>query len=73
MQNGELLQESYFKKFYPCLINGRQLSAIQMTTASSACAVIDLVLKNPQKYRGFIHQSQFNLNEILDNRFGKYL
>lgn len=73
LQNGELTQESYFKQFYPATIDGRPLTAIQMTTASSACIVIDLVLKNPRKYRGFIHQSQFSLTEFLNNRFGEYL
>jgi len=72
-QDNELMEESYFNKFYPSEFEGQHFTAIQMTTASSACAVIDLVLQDPQKYRGFIHQSQFRLSEFLDNRFGAYL
>lgn len=72
-RNQELVEESYFNKFYPCTVHGRVLTAIQMTTATSACTVVDLVMQNPQKYPGFIHQAQFSLAEFLDNRFGKFL
>lgn len=71
-RNGERLEENYFNKFYPSTINNQALTAIQTTTASSVCVIIDLVLNNPQKYRGFIHQTQFSLAEFLDNRFSKY-
>lgn len=64
-QNNQLRQESYFRKFYPCDFNGHRLTAIQSVTAGSACAIMDLVLKNPQKYRGFVHQWQFSLPEFL--------
>jgi len=71
-QNKQLIQESYFKKFYPAHLNGRDFTAIQMSTASSVCVIIDLVLKNPQKYRGFVHQAQFSLQDFLKNRFARY-
>lgn len=72
-QNHELVEENYWRKFYPATLNGQIFTAIQMTTACSACVAIDLVLKNPQHYRGFIAQAQFNLEEFLANRFGEYL
>jgi saccharopine dehydrogenase-like NADP-dependent oxidoreductase len=72
-QHRELMQESYFKKFYPHTLNGRRLTAIQMITASAACIAVDLVLRNPQHYRGFIHQAQFSLAEFRNSRFGEYL
>jgi hypothetical protein len=34
--------------------------------------VVDLVMSSPRKYKGFVAQEQFNLPEILDNRFGQY-
>lgn len=71
-QNKELIQQSYSKKFYPQIVDGLSLSAIQMATASSACTVMDMVLKNPGKYQGFIHQSQFALTEFLANPFANY-
>lgn len=65
-------EENYVRKFYPKIINGTQWSAIQLTTASSICAVMDLVVTQPDKYKGFIKQEQFSLNDISGNRFGQY-
>jgi saccharopine dehydrogenase-like NADP-dependent oxidoreductase len=71
-KNQALIEENYVQKFYPQTINGILWSAIQMTTASSLCAVIDLVLSSPGKYRGLVKQEMFSLEEIVANRFGKY-
>lgn len=71
-QQGRLMEHSYVAKFYPCWVDHQHFTAIQMATASSVCAVLDLVMNQPEKYRGFIHQDQFNLNEFLHNRFGEY-
>ncbi len=66
-----LTEEIYVNKFYAQTLFDRRWSAIQITTASSASAVIDLVLTNPKKYRGLVLQEQFALPEFLNNRFGK--
>jgi saccharopine dehydrogenase-like NADP-dependent oxidoreductase len=71
-QEGELREENYVKKIYPHLIANRLWSAIQVTTASGICAVVDLVLNNPDQYRGFVRQEDFSLIDVLDNRFGRY-
>src|SRR5690606_21329991 len=42
-RNGLFIQESYANKIYSTEIGGRTTSAIQVTTASSACAVLDLL------------------------------
>jgi saccharopine dehydrogenase-like NADP-dependent oxidoreductase len=65
-------EQNYFKKFYPQTINGFNWSAIQLTTASSLCAVLDLVLTQPQNYQGHIRQEQFSLAQLTENRFGQY-
>ncbi|MBC7984297.1 MAG: saccharopine dehydrogenase NADP-binding domain-containing protein [Candidatus Obscuribacterales bacterium] len=70
-QNGELREESYVNKVYPQMIAGRLWSAIQVTTAAGITAVVDLVLTNPDRYRGFIRQEQFPLTILLANRFGR--
>ena len=44
-QDGELREENYVNKVYPQMIAGRLWSAIQVTTASGICAVVDLVLQ----------------------------
>ena len=71
-QDGQLREENYVNKIYPQMIAGRLWSAIQVTTAAGITAVVDLVMSSPRKYQGFIAQEQFNLPEILDNRFGQY-
>ncbi|MBA3661431.1 MAG: saccharopine dehydrogenase NADP-binding domain-containing protein [Gammaproteobacteria bacterium] len=72
MQDDLLIEENYVKKFYPKVINGQRWSAIQLTTASGICAVADIVLNNPQKYRGFVKQEEFSFDELINNRFGDY-
>ena len=71
-QDKQYVEESYVKKFYPKTIHGHHWSAIQLTTASAICAVMDIVLKHPQKYHGLVHQEEFSLTEVTSNRFGKY-
>ena len=65
-------EENYVKKFYPKKINGANWSAIQLTTASELCAVVDLVVNQPGKYQGLVKQEQFTLEDITGNRFGAY-
>jgi saccharopine dehydrogenase-like NADP-dependent oxidoreductase len=73
VQQGELREESYVSKVYPQMIAGRLWSAIQVTTASGVCAVLDLVLTHPERYHGMVTQESFRLPEILANRFGSHL
>src|SRR5580658_521033 len=73
MQNGELREENYVSKIYPQMIAGRLWSAIQVTTASGLCAVLDLVLATPERYHGLVTQESFRLPDILANRFGRHL
>ncbi|HET9960843.1 MAG TPA: saccharopine dehydrogenase C-terminal domain-containing protein [Nitrospiraceae bacterium] len=69
-RQGELFEETYVKKVYPQRLMGRLWSAIQVTTASALCCVVDLVMKDPSSYRGFITQESFRLQDVLANRFG---
>jgi saccharopine dehydrogenase-like NADP-dependent oxidoreductase len=54
------------------MIAGRLWSAIQVTTAAGITAVVDLVLADPARYRGFVRQEDFALTDVLANRFGCY-
>jgi saccharopine dehydrogenase-like NADP-dependent oxidoreductase len=63
-------EENYVKKVYPQCIKGKLWSAIQMTTASSVCCVMDLVLSHPEQYHGFITQESILLRNFLDNELG---
>jgi saccharopine dehydrogenase-like NADP-dependent oxidoreductase len=71
-QEGELREENYVNKIYPQVIAGRLWSAIQVTTAAGVTAVLDLVLTHPGRYRGFVRQEDFRLEDVLANRFGRH-
>jgi saccharopine dehydrogenase-like NADP-dependent oxidoreductase len=44
-----------------------------MTTASSLCVTIDLVLTRTDRFQpGFISQESINLTDFYENRFGGY-
>lgn len=72
IKSGELTERSYVKKIYPKEICGLEWSAIQVSTASGVCAVVDLVLGQANEYQGLVLQEQFQLAAVLENRFGRY-
>lgn len=71
-KKGEFTRETYVNKFYPAVLADVQCSALQACTASGACSVIDTVLKHTDNYHGWVRQEDFTLQDVLDNRFGKY-
>lgn len=72
IKRGELTEKNYVKKIYPAEICGLEWSAIQISTASGVCAVVDLVLGQENEYKGLILQEKFQLSAVLENRFGRY-
>jgi len=72
MRHGRLEQETYAKKIYSQTVNGQLLSAIQLTTASGICTMVDLVAQGKLPNRGMVRQEQTRLNDFLGNRFGRY-
>ncbi len=71
-REGALYEMNDVRKIYPAEIGGRIWSAIQVTTASGICGVLDLVLANPDQYRGLVAQEAFPLPDFLKNRLGRY-
>ncbi|MFV2061080.1 MAG: saccharopine dehydrogenase family protein, partial [Gammaproteobacteria bacterium] len=71
-KNDVLIEENYVQKVYPKDINGITWSAIQITTAAGICSVVDIVLQDINRYKGFVTQERFLLSDILENRFGCY-
>ncbi|MFM7295299.1 MAG: saccharopine dehydrogenase family protein, partial [Burkholderiales bacterium] len=53
-REGRLAQESFAKKIYAKKVGGKLLSAIQITTASGICTMVDLLAKGELKGRGFV-------------------
>lgn len=66
----DYIEQSYMKKVYPQEIAGMLWSAIQITTASAICAVMDIVLTSPAgTYSGLVLQEIIALDEFLKNSF----
>jgi saccharopine dehydrogenase-like NADP-dependent oxidoreductase len=72
MIKGVFSEKSYYKKIYPEEIHSLQWSAIQISTASGLCSIVDLVMNKSKAYKGFVLQESFSLEEVLSNRFGKH-
>ena len=72
MREGRLTQESYAKKIYAKEIDGKLMSAIQITTAAGICTMLDLHFDGLLPKKGFIKQEMCDLHHFLENRFGRY-
>jgi saccharopine dehydrogenase-like NADP-dependent oxidoreductase len=71
LRSGRLVQETYANRIYGRDAFGLHLSAIQLTTASSACAVLDLLAEGRLPTKGFLRQEDIALADFLANRFGR--
>ncbi len=71
MRNGRLEQTTYTNKIYGKSVAGQNYTAIQLTTASSVCAVLDLLASGAIEQTGIVLQEDIRLDQILENRFGQ--
>ncbi len=71
LREGHLVQETYANKIYAREMGGQMVSAIQITTASALCAVLDLLAEGRLPSQGFVRQEEIGLTEFLANRFGR--
>jgi saccharopine dehydrogenase-like NADP-dependent oxidoreductase len=69
-REGRLVQETYARKVYSALVGRETRSAIQITTASSVAAMLDLLAQGRLPQRGFVRQEDVALDAFLGNRFG---
>jgi saccharopine dehydrogenase-like NADP-dependent oxidoreductase len=58
-------------RIYSRDMDGRTLSAIQVTTAAAICAVLDLLSSDQLAPSGFVRQEDIPLKVFLENRFGQ--
>ena len=70
-KTGQLIQETYANKIYSRDVDGRTLSAIQITTAAAICTVLDLLATGQLPQNGFVRQEDIPLKVFLENRFGQ--
>ena len=71
MRDSRLEQVTYTNKIYGQEFAGRDYTAIQLCTASSACAVLDLLADGHIQKLGFVRQEDIPLSDFLANRFGR--
>lgn len=70
MRDGRLVEDTYAKKIYAETGARGVRTAIQRTTASSLCAVLDLLFEGHLPKTGFVRQEDVPLDRFLGNRFG---
>jgi len=66
---GKWIEKHYFHKILPCVFAQKKWSAMQTATASSVCAVIDLVLNSNLKKTGLVVNESLDFNDFINNRF----
>ena len=71
IKDGRLLQDTYARKTYSHVLAGKMRSEIQITTASSLCAMLDMVAAGTLPQAGFVRQEDVPLADFLANRFGR--
>jgi saccharopine dehydrogenase-like NADP-dependent oxidoreductase len=71
MREGRLQQDTFVRKIYSQVLAGRMHSAIQITTASSLCAMLDMLAAGSLPQSGFVRQEDVALADFLGNRFGR--
>ena len=70
-KDGKLSEVTYTNTCYPLKVDNTIFTAIQMTTATAICTLIDLVV-HEKKLAGLVKQEQVSLGDFLANRFGSY-
>ncbi|MEK7485981.1 MAG: saccharopine dehydrogenase C-terminal domain-containing protein [Planctomycetota bacterium] len=68
---GSYVEKDYVNQIYSQKIDGKDWSALQITTASSACTVIDLIANKKLKKKGFVNQEDITLELFLQNSFSQ--
>ena len=69
-QQGRLSRREFVRSYYPVEIDGRMWRAIAWTTASSVCAVIEMVAAGTLPDRGFLRQESVSLAEFFKTSNG---
>lgn len=70
-RDGHYEQVADARKIYHGELCGKPASSIQITTATSLCAVLDLHVNGQLPKNGFVRQEDVKLSDFLDNEFGK--
>lgn len=66
-KNNKLVERNYCKKIY----NNSEYSAIQLTTASGLCSVVDCYAQGKLNHTGFYKQEDVEWKHFIGNQFGE--
>lgn len=66
---GELVQRSFVKKMHGATVQGRRLSAIQLTTAAGVVGVLEIFARGDLP-KGFVKQESITLKDFLATQWG---
>ncbi|MEM6781919.1 MAG: saccharopine dehydrogenase family protein, partial [Pseudomonadota bacterium] len=69
--DGVFVEETHAQKVYSREIDDQIWSAIQITTASGVCGVLDLMAEGKITQKGFVRQEDVDFTDFMANRFGK--
>ncbi|MCZ6657541.1 MAG: saccharopine dehydrogenase NADP-binding domain-containing protein [Gammaproteobacteria bacterium] len=71
LQDGRLSRKEFVRSYYPIEIDGRAWRAIAWTTASSVCAVIEMVSTGQLPDTGFLRQELIPLDAFFATQNGQ--
>lgn len=71
-RDGIYEQETNVRKVYNRTLFDEPWSSIQVTTAASLCAILDLHMQGELPDKGFVRQEQVRFEAFMANRFGQY-
>lgn len=71
-RNGVFEQETNVRKIYNRTLFDEPWSSIQVTTAASLCAILDMHTQGKLNKKGFVRQEEVSFPAFMENRFGRY-
>ncbi len=71
-KNGKLKREEFVRSYFPIKIAGKMWNAISWTTASSACAVVEMVARGDLPNSGFLKQEDIQLDTFFKTPTGAF-
>ena len=69
---GRLAERTYAKTIYHQVIDGKNWSGIQITTAAGVTAIVDMLANGELPDHGLLKMEDVSYEKFLQNRFGKY-
>ncbi len=67
--DGKFMQITDSRKIYHGDVGSEHWGAIQITTAASLCAILDLFFTGKLPLQGYVRQEQVDFDEFINNRF----